>query len=656
MRPTDGSVRLNGLQVTNPNAPMTNLFEADEILVDLLLEPLLSKKVVVQDLVVTGVRFNTPRETSGALENPDPESGALFREVDAWANQIDLPPLSLDGLSTVVRTDAISTDSLRTVQHARALVDRADSLRSGWQDRLESLDPRPRIDSLRAVVQRLEDFSLTPLNATRVPGLVRDGRNALDRLTDLEEEIAALDDDVRAGVGSLRSAAGEFQELRARDLAYARGLLDLPSLDAPDISPALFGGTALTWLKPVLYWAQKAEGFLPPGLDPRNRPGPKRARAEGTTVEFPGRATYPSFLLERGELGLEIAGDGPAAGQYTANLRNLTSQPSLVGRPIELLAGRAESAQGPEGLSLAAVLDHTTETIRDSVSLTLDGIGLPALDLDAFDARVDLGLGNAAFDLRRVGDEIDARMHWSSDDISWLRAGAAASDTDDDAPRTLAQSLSGTSADDLRTGSAEWARDFLWRAVSGLDQVSLTMGLSGSLSDPSLSVQSNIGSAVAESLRRELGREIEAAEARLREEVDSRIQPLVQDARSRVETAETQILDRVAAQRAEVEAMRERLEARIDELVPGVDHSERIDGSPVGDLLHHRGDLVHIDGLLQTIDGTEVEDLSTDLVGRAAGDRDHRDTRGLGGLLDPLERRDAGPTRHLDVEEDHVRP
>ncbi len=580
VRPTEGSVRLTGLQVTNPNAPMTNLFEAEEVLVDLMLEPLLTKKVVVQDLVVTGVRFNTPRETSGALENPDPESGALFREIDAWADQIDLPPLSLEGLSTVVRTDAISTDSLRTVQHARALAGRADSLREGWQDRIESLDPRPRIDSLQAVVERLESFRLTPLTATQVPGLVRDGRTALDRLTSLQDEIAALDDEVRGGVQSLRSGVAKFPEMRTADLAYARSLLNLPSLEGPDLSPAIFGGTALNWLKPVLYWAQTAERYLPPGLDPRNRPGPNRARAQGTTVEFPGRATYPSFLLEQGELGLEIAGEGLAAGQYTADLRNLTSQPTLVGRPLELVVGRTGSVQGPAGLSLSAVLDHTTELLRDSVSLDLDGIGLPMLALDALDARLDLGLGDVDFDLLRVGGEIDARLHWSSDNVQWLRLdGGSGTETGSagsggaavQQPRTLAESLTGTSAADLQVGTAEWARDLLWRTVASLQQVELTMGLSGSIESPSISVDSNIGSAVAESLRRELGREIEAAEARLREEVDRRVQPLVQDARGRVDAVQTQIADRVEQQRAEVEAMRARLEERIDALVPGMD-------------------------------------------------------------------------------------
>jgi len=553
IRPTEGSIRLTGLAVTNPGSPMTNLFEAEEILVDVLLEPLLTKKVVVQQMAVTGVRFNTPREESGELDDPPPGSGALWRQVNAWAERVEVPPLSLEGLSTVVRTDAISADSLRTVQRARMLAGRADSLRTTWQAQLEALDPRPRIDSLEAVVQRIEEFRLTPLSATQVPGLVRDGRAALDRVTSLQEEIRALDDNVRDGVSSLREGVGDLEELRAADLAYARGLLNIPSLEGPEISPALFGGTAMAWLKPVLYWAQTAERFLPPGLDPRNRPGPKRTRAEGTTVEFPGRAAYPSFLVEQGEVGLQIAGEGAAAGLYSATLRNLTSQPTLVGAPMELLVGRQEGVQGPEGLSLAALLDHTTAVIRDSVALSLTGVGMPALDLDAFGGRLALGQGDVQFGLSRVGEEISARMRWASDDLEWIREGVEPAAT----PSTA------------EIGSADWARDFVWRAISDLRSVELEMGLSGSIDSPSVTISSNIGSAVGQALRNALGDEIEAAEARVRAEVDQFVQPPLQEARSRVDAVQTQVAERIGAQRAEVDDLRARLEERLEALVPG---------------------------------------------------------------------------------------
>jgi hypothetical protein len=192
--------------------------------------------------------------------------------------------------------------------------------------------------------------------------------------------------------------------------------------------------------------------------------------------------------------------------------------------------------------------------MRDSVSLIMTGVSLPSVNLDTFGGRLDLGEGRSAFSLRREGNQIEARMRWSSGNLTWTGAGGGGAA--DLQPESRAE-----------IGSGAWARDLVWRALSGMSEVELDMALVGDMRSPSLSVASNLGDAVAASLRRELGREIDEAEARVRAEVDRRIQPLVQDARGRVDALTSGVGSDVAEHRREVEELRARLEARVAELV-----------------------------------------------------------------------------------------
>jgi hypothetical protein len=192
--------------------------------------------------------------------------------------------------------------------------------------------------------------------------------------------------------------------------------------------------------------------------------------------------------------------------------------------------------------------------LRDSVAATLAGVSLPDIDLPPLGGRLSLGLGESTFSVRRVGGEIDAELHWASSDLGWSRnAGGAPG----------AASAQATAP---QIGTAAWARELVWSTLTGIERLELGMGLRGSIESPSLTVTSNMGEAVAASLQRELGQQIADAEARLRQEVDSRIQPLVADARGRVDAVRTEVADRVAAQRQEVDDLRDRLQARVDDL------------------------------------------------------------------------------------------
>ncbi len=552
VRLREGSVVLRGLAVTNPGAPMTNLFEAEEIVADVRWLPLLEKKVAVDTVAVRGMRFGTERQESGALDDPSPQSGLVAREVSAWAEGARFPPFSLEGLGQAVNVAAVDPDSLRTLSEARALAGRADAVRAEWDRALATLNPQPHIDSARALVERLQQTDPGRLNVIGATRLAGDVRSAISDLGTLRDGVDALSQTAQASLADVRAQFNALDAARRADYGYARGLLKLPPLDAPDISPAVFGDAAIAWVRPVLYWIRLAEQYLPPGLDPRRYRGPDRPRHPGTTVEFPSETSQPRFLVQHGELGLELAGEGVAAGSYLARVTGLTSDPSLYGEPLELVAQRSQAAVGPRDIRLRALLDHVTAPVIDSLDLALDGFALPSLDLDALGARLVLGEGATRLALARTGDELGARLTFSSPRATWERLAG----TENREPGTEAPQI----------GSREWAEEFLWRTVSGLREVRIEVQLTGAVQGPALAVRSNVGEAIAGSLRRELGREVQRAEREARAQVDALVSDEVARARRSVAGLETKFRDEIDGALEALGEVGEQLEREVERL------------------------------------------------------------------------------------------
>ena len=543
-----GTVIVRGLAAANPDAPMKNLVAASEIVAAVQVLPLLEKKVIIDSMAVRGVRFGTPRQESGALENPGPTTGRIGRQVAAWANRIRIPSLSLEGLGTVVDVSAIRPDSLRSLRQARSVVTAADSLDDVWRRELASVDPRPQVDSARALAARLRAADLRALSLTGARSLAESGRSVVGELDRAAGRLTALDQRIAGGVRAARDQVDALAAARQADYAYALGLVNIPSLDAPDLSPSLFGAMVLERVRPLLYWLQIAEQYLPPGLDPRRYEGPSRLRAPGTTVRFPEERAEPSFLLRRAEADVEIGGAGNAAGRYAARLEGLTSAPAIYGRPTRLVARRA-TASGVRAGGVSLVLDHVDLPLSDSIDVQLEGIPLPSVVLSAAGARLNLGNGATVVSLVRAGDSVQGRVFWRSSAVTWERLGGAAE-----------------GAAGARVGSRAWAEDLMWRAVSRLNTVEIETRLSGALAAPRLGVSSNVGREVAAALRREVGAEIARSEQRVRAEVDRLLGERVDEARSHMTVAQTRVEGEIVKRRADVDRVRQELETEIRNL------------------------------------------------------------------------------------------
>ncbi len=553
VRLRDGVVVLRGLAVTNPNSPMTNLFEADDIVVNVRVAPLLERKVVVDTAAVRGMRFGTARATSGALDDPGPASGAAFRAVSEWAGKVRVPPLSLAGLQQVVNVDGLNPDSLRTIQAARGIFVSADSSRIVWIDDLRALDPRPQVDSAAALVRRLEGQNIRTLGVAGARDAAESLRGMVNTLGQLDDRLAALEHDVTSGIRDIEARVRALEQARAADYAYAQRLLRLPSLDGPSLGPQLFSEPVVEQLAGVLYWVHLAERHMPPGIEKKLRAGSGRTRRAGTNVSFPREEALPRFLLRFAEATAEIGGTGVGAGDYAARITGLSTEPALAGEPVAFGLERLRAVVGPRDIRVGGMLDHRRRPVRDSVSARLAGVSLPALTIPGLDVTLVLGEGTTVFSLDRRGDSIAGRWSWVAPSVRWERAARP----DTSAPTGVVR------------GVQQRVEEALWAAVSRVGSVEVDARFGGTFDAPRLSITSNVADAVAGALRDQLGAEIRRAEAEVRRQVDALVADRVAEARAAQAAVETEVRTRLMEERTRVAEVRTELERRLRDLVAG---------------------------------------------------------------------------------------
>ncbi len=518
-----GKVLIGGLTIASPHEAFKNLLQADELVADIDVVPLTEKKLIINRIAANGLRFGTPRATDGrvAATSGDGIAGRVLAETREWASQFQIPVLQL--ATGKVSIDSLDPRRLSTIPAATALGARADSSRRAWQAAFDSMRLGPTLDSANAALERLRRARATDLAA------LNEARQAIDRLKRARDRVTSVERNVTQGATKLKAGLAGLDGARQRDYAFARSLLKLPSLDAPEIGAAVFGPSAIRPFEQVLYYTQLARRYMPPGLLPRAATGPSRVRRAGETVRFPKDRASPAFLLRSAELSF-------LPQRYAGRLTGLTSDPTLYGRPTVF------GATGPQ-LAAGAMLNHVRAIPVDTAGATLGGITLPAFDVPGVPLRLDPGAATTQLSFALNGDTIRARFAIRSTNVRWTRD-------------------SGVTHSPIG--------GLIWQAVSGISNLDVEARLSGALHHPDLAVRSNLDQAIASRLRAVLGAQVAAAEKQVHARVDALIDDTVGPVRARVNEVQNQAQAQVAQERTRIDELQKNLEQRLRQLLGGV--------------------------------------------------------------------------------------
>jgi uncharacterized protein (TIGR03545 family) len=374
---------LVGLKVTNPDAPMTNAFEAGRIAFRMDGPNALRRKIIIEEMSVEDVRLNTPRKTSGAVASTGPTPLEQLAE---------LPSFVIPNVKEAFEKEKADLRSLKLIAAAAA---DAETARTRWEAKLQELEAAADVEKYQKRYAELK---------------AKTGKVTVGNLLGGSADLIALQKEVRADIQTVTEAkklfTADFSALQkiAADAPAAvredaRRIIDKYSLTPAglsNISRLLFGPKIAANVRSALQWNERLTPFIDRIKEKVNgRDVVKPVRAAGRNVRFPEDRPLPDFLTRLAKVSISLP-----QGDFAGRIENMSSDPDILGLPLKF-AFSAENLKGLRSASLEGTFDRVDPAARrDVLNLRLRGYEARDVKLVASKSLpVDLAEGLADLDI-----------------------------------------------------------------------------------------------------------------------------------------------------------------------------------------------------------------------------------------------------------------
>jgi len=445
---------LTRVQVTNPKAPMTNAVEIAKVVMVLDGLNLLRRKVIVEEMALEGIRFATPRATSGATRE------VSLQEEESGMFSIDLPSLEVPDVKNILEQEDLET--VRLIETLKADLKRE---KETWKSRLKQLPGKAQLAEYKQRVKNLK-------NATK---------GGLEGILGGVGEVQALKQDIEQEIQSLKGAKKEFEDKVAllrtrldqvktapkRDIQHLKAKYNLSPQGLANMSQTLLGRQIGSWVREGAVWYERAKPFLegPQALG-EGEAGPavkKPLRGKGVDVHFKEAHPLPDFLIRLTKMSINLD-----VGDLVGTVHNITTDQPILGKPTTFTVS-GDQLKGVKFISLEGALNHVVPAdAKDQLTVQAKGYELTNVVLsidDKWPVALTRGLGDVTITAELKGETLTANGAASLQDLQ-ISAGKEG----DDNPLTKALSS----------------------AVTGISQVSLQAQVRGTLEQQDVTLSSDL--------------------------------------------------------------------------------------------------------------------------------------------------------------------
>jgi uncharacterized protein (TIGR03545 family) len=447
-------ITLQGLQVTDPQAPEKNSIEIARIAFSLDSLNLFRRKVIINEMSAEEMRFGAARKRPGKVVVP-PEKAPAARE-----KETALPSFTIPDVKMVLQQEKLESPAL--IEQAQADLKKKSE---AWQKTVASMPDNAALDAYQARAQKLRDAKKGGLK-----GLKDAAADALALTKDLNRDLDTVKKAKAAFGTDLAAARALVEEAERLPLEDVRRIADKYSISSEglqNLSQLLFGGAVRSWIDRGMLWYGRLKPMFERSGDKKgNVQTVKPLRGNGVDVRFKEDRPLPDFLI-----GVIKASLQPESGTFTGTIRNITPDQAVLGKPLTF-AFTGSGMKNAKGAEITGTLDHRKATFPDdTLEIAVRGYQAAGITLSSA-ASLPVSLQEGEMDLevkgRRDAKTIAARCV--------ARVKGARLDTGSDASggafaNAIRSSLSKVSAFSLTADITGTPENYQVRVSSDLDKV-----------------------------------------------------------------------------------------------------------------------------------------------------------------------------------------
>ncbi|MBC2710405.1 MAG: TIGR03545 family protein, partial [Desulfosarcina sp.] len=402
-------LELTGLAVTNPDSPMQNAVEIGHMKMDLDPGYLIKRKVIINDMVVEGLKFNTARQRSGEVpelarkreeKKKIDVAGASKAAAEKVCGKFTMPSLSRPDIKAILAKEPLDSIALATNLDKKLKAEQAR-----WEKELGRLADEKTLNEYRARVEKIKGAG-----------------GSLGAILGAAGEVQQLQADIQKDLNLLKQAQTTFTkdftayQQQVRDLANAplkdiNRLMEKYSLSPTglaNLSQLIFGEKLCGWVQTASDWYRKVEPYIGQvsggagGAPEEQEP----LRGKGKNIRFAETPPMPDFLIRNLKVNAQVA-----AGNLTGKAGNITLDQHILGTPMTFAFLGKEMKQ-IASLSLIGTANYVKpDDPRNNARLAIKGLALENLPL-VREASFPMTLKQATSDLNlkleTAGNVLDA--------------------------------------------------------------------------------------------------------------------------------------------------------------------------------------------------------------------------------------------------------